>query len=102
MAQATLDDLNAWESRIAKINEIDDIDVLKDISRNDFNYFVRCEAEGKLEKLLFNIRFDEIESDFNQEKLKSIACDEGFSLEIRRKALLKITDETFSKSVRTD
>lgn len=100
MAQATLDDLNVWESRIAKINEIDDVDVLKDISRNDFNYFVRCEAEGKLEKLLFNIRFDEIESDGNQEKLKSIACDEGFSLEIRKNALLKITDETFLKSFR--
>ena len=97
MAQATLDDLNRWESRIAQVNEIDDIDVLKDISQNDFNYFVRCEAEGKLEKLLFNIRLDEIESDYNQEKLRAIVNDENFSFEIRRKALLKITDESIIK-----
>ena len=95
MAQATLDDLNAWEVRIAEINEINDIDTLKDISKNDFNYFVRCEAEGKLEKLLFNIRLDEIGNSYNQEKLKSIVRDEDFSFEIRQKALIKITDETF-------
>lgn len=95
MAQATLDDLNAWEVRIAEINEINDIDTLKDISKNDFNYFVRCEAEGKLEKLLFNIRLDEIGNSYNQEKLKAIVRDEDFSFEIRQKALIKITDETF-------
>ena len=95
MAQATLDDLYLWEDRLSKINEIDDIDTLKDIASNDFNSFVRLEAEGKLEKILFHIRLDEIDSPANQEQLKSIVCDEEFSLEIRRNALLKITDDIF-------
>ena len=95
MAQATLDDLSLWEDRLSKINEIDDIDTLKDIASNDFNRFVRLEAEGKLEKILFHIRFDEIDSPANQEKLKAIACDEEFSLEIRQNALLKIIDDAF-------
>lgn len=102
LAKATLDDLNAWEIRIAKINDINDIDTLKDISQNDFNYFVRCEAEGRLEKLLFNIRFDEIKNDSNQKKLKAIVEDEGFSLEIRRKALFKIDDDEFLKNFETE
>lgn len=97
MAQATLDDLGSWENRIDKINEINDVDALKEIAKNDFNYFVRCEAEGKLEKLLFNIRLDEIENESNQEKLKCIVKDDDFSFEIRRKALFKITDEYFLK-----
>lgn len=95
IAKAALDDLNLWKSRIARINEITDIDTLKDISQNDFNYFVRCEAEGKLEKLLFNIRLDEMGNEDSQEKLKSIVRDEDFGIEIRRKALLNITDEKF-------
>ena len=97
MAQATLDDLGSWRSRISKINEITDINTLKDISQNDFNYFVRSEAEGKLEKILFHIRLDEIENESNQEKLKAIVNDEGFSTEIRKKALSKITDDKFIK-----
>ena len=78
-----------------------DISTLKDISQNDFNYLVRSEAEGKLEKILFHIRLDEIGNEFNQEKLKAIVNDEGFSLEIRRKALLKINDEDFIKKFET-
>ena len=95
IAQATLDDLKTWNDRINKINEINDINALKDIAANDFNYMVRNEAEGKLEKMLFNVRLDEIESDDNQEKFKSIVKDSGFSLEIRQKALDKITDKNF-------
>ena len=97
MAQATLDDLGTWKSRIAQINKIDDITTLKDIAKNDFNYFVRCEADGKLEKLLFNIRLDEIGNESNQDKLKDIVKDNDFSFEIRRNALFKITDEEFLK-----
>ena len=95
VAQATLDDLDLWEDRLSKVNEIDDINTLKDIARNDFNYFVRMEAEGKLEKMLFHIRMDEIDLESNQEELKAIASDEEFSREIRRSALLKITDHAF-------
>ena len=79
------------------LNKINDIDTLKDIAKNDFNYFVRCEADGKLEKLLFNIRLDEIGNESNQEKLKAIVNDEDFSFEIRRNAFFKITDEEFLK-----
>lgn len=95
VAQATLDDLDLWEDRLSKVNEIDDINELKDMARNDFNYFVRMEAEGKLEKMLFHIRLDEIGLESNQEELKAIASDEEFSLEIRRNALSKITDRAF-------
>lgn len=95
VAQATLDDLDLWEDRLSKVNEIDDINTLKDIARNDFNYFVRMEAEGKLEKMLFHIRMDEIDLESNQEELKAIASDDEFSREIRRSALLKITDHAF-------
>lgn len=97
IAQATLDDLDLWEDRLSKVNEIDDIDTLKNMARNDFNYFVRMEANGKLEKILFHIRLDEIDSNSNQKKLKSIVSDDEFSLEIRRNALLKITDKDFAK-----
>lgn len=97
MAQERLNDLTTWKSRIAEVNEINDINTLKDISQNDFNYLVRSEAEGKLEKILFHIRLDEIEDQSNQEKLKAIVSDEGFSQEIRRKALLLIADEEFLK-----
>ena len=97
MAQERLNDLTTWKSRIAEVNEINDINTLKDISQNDFNYLVRSEAEGKLEKILFHIRLDEIEDQSNQEKLKAIVSDEGFSYEIRKKALLKIKDECFIK-----
>ena len=97
MAQATLDDLGTWKNRIAQINKINDIDTLKDIAMNDFNYFVRCEADGKLEKLLFNIRLDEIGNESNQKKLKDIVEDVNFSFEIRQNALFKITDEEFLK-----
>lgn len=95
VAQATLDDLDLWEDRLSKVNEIDDINTLKDIARNDFNYFVRMEAEGKLEKMLFHIRMDEIDLESSQEELKAIASDGEFSREIRRSALLKITDHAF-------
>ncbi|WP_407409720.1 hypothetical protein [Methanobrevibacter sp.] len=95
IAQATLDDLDLWEDRLSKVNEIEDINELKDMARNDFNYFVRMEAEGKLEKMLFHIRMDEIGLESNQEELKAIASDEEFSLEIRRNALSKITDRAF-------
>lgn len=101
MAMDRMDDLKTWKSRIAEINEINDISTLKDISQNDFNYLVRSEAEGKLEKMLFHIRLDEIGSKSNQEKLKAIVNDEGFSLEIRKKALLKINDEDFIKKFET-
>lgn len=102
IAQQTLDDLNVWRDRIAQINEITDINTLKDISQNDFNYFVRSEAEGKLEKILFNIRLDEIGNEHNQDKLKAIVNDEGFTLEIRKKALLKVTDEDFVRDFKDD
>lgn len=95
IAKATMEDSKTWKGRMAEINETDDIDALKDIAANDFNYMVRNEAEGKLEKMLFNIRLDEIENDANQQWLKSIVADSGFSSEIRRKALLKIADEEF-------
>ena len=95
VAQATLDDLDLWEDRLSKVNEIDDINELKDMARNDFNYFVRMEAEGKLEKMLFHIRLDEIGLESNQEELKAIASDEEFSREIRCSALLKIIDHAF-------
>lgn len=101
MAKDRLDDLKTWKSRIAEINEINDINTLKDISQNDFNYLVRSEAEGKLEKILFHIRLDEIGNESNQEKLKAIVNDEGFSQEIRRKAILKINDEEFLKKFET-
>ena len=97
MAGDRLDDLKTWNDRIAQINEINDINTLKDISQKDFNSLVRSEAEGKLEKILFHIRLDEIGSKSNQEKLKAIVNDEGFSQEIRKKALSKITDEEFIK-----
>ena len=95
IAQQTRDDLSQWKDRIKMVNEIEDIDKLKDIAENDFNYYVRCEAEGKIENILFNIRLDEINSPNNQEKLKDIAMDNTFSAEIRRKALSKINDKSF-------
>ena len=101
MAKDRMDDLKTWKSRIAEINEINDINTLKDISQNDFNYLVRSEAEGKLEKILFHIRLDEIGNESNQEKLKAIVNDEGFSQEIRRKAILKINDEELLKKFET-
>lgn len=97
MARNRLDDLKTWKSRIAEINEINDINTLKDISQNDFNSLVRSEAEGKLEKILFHIRLDEIGNESNQKKLKAIVNDEGFSHEIRKKAISKITDDKFIK-----
>lgn len=97
IARNRLDDLKTWKSRIAEINEINDINTLKDISQNDFNSLVRSEAEGKLEKILFHIRLDEIGNESNQKKLKAIVNDEGFSHEIRKKAISKITDDKFIK-----
>ena len=95
MAQETLDDLSQWKDRIKMVNEIEDIDKLKDIAENDFNYYVRCEAEGKIENILFNVRLDEINSPNNQERLKDIAMDNTFSAGIRKKALSKVSDESF-------
>ena len=91
-----IEDLNTWRDRISKINDITDINQLKDIANNDYNYYVRCEAEGKLENLIFNIRLDEIGLTKNQEKFKSIACDETYPSEIRKKAFLNINDVKFN------
>lgn len=99
IAQLTLDDLKTWKSRIAKINDITDIETLKDICSNDFNYYVRCEAEGKLEKLLFNIRLDEISKKSNQNHFKNIIDDKSFTLDIRKKAILYILDAEFLKCI---
>lgn len=97
VAKITLEDLKTWKSRIAQINEIDEINELKDIAVNDFNYFVRSEAEGRLEKLLFNVRLNNIYTKENQDKFKSIYLDKSFPDEIRKKALLKISDKDFLK-----
>lgn len=97
VANITLEDLKTWESRISQINEIDEINSLKDIALNDFNYFVRSEAEGRLEKLLFYVRLNEVGTKENQDKFKAIYLDESFPYEIRKKALLKIKDKDFLK-----
>ena len=97
IAQKTLDDMINSQKHIDEINEISDIEELKRIINEDFNYYVRCEAEGKLENLLFNIRLDEIDKKENQDKLKDIVEDESFPLEIRNEAFLKITDEKFKE-----
>lgn len=97
IAKLTRDDLKTWRDRIAHVNEIDDMDELKNIASNDFNYFVRNEAEGRLEKLIFNVRLDEVKTHENQEKFRAIYLDESFPSEIRKKALLKITDKDFLK-----
>lgn len=97
VANITLEDLKTWESRISQINEIDEINSLKDIALNDFNYFVRSEAEGRLEKLLFNVRLNEVGTKENQDKFRAIYLDESFPYEIRKKALLKIKDKDFLK-----
>ena len=91
-----IEDLKTWRDRISKINDINDIDQLKDIANNDYNYYVRCEAEGKLENLIFNVRLDEIGLTKNQDKFKSIACDETYPSEIRKKAFSNITDVKFN------
>ena len=85
--EAQIEDLKTWRDRISKINDISDIDELKDIANNDYNYYVRCEAEGRLENLLFDVRLDEINLGQNQEKFKCIADDETFPSEIRKKAI---------------
>lgn len=97
IAQKTLDDLINSQKHIDEINGISDIDELKRIINEDFNYYVRCEAEGKLENILFNIRLDEIGNENNQDKLKNILNDESFPLELRYEAFLKITDEKFKE-----
>lgn len=94
--EAQIEDLKTWRIRISKINDITDIDELKDIANNDYNYYVRCEAEGKLENLLFDVRLDEIGLPENQEKFRQIAIDETYPSEIRKKACSKITDENFN------
>ena len=91
-----IQDLKTWRDRISKINDISNINQLKDIANNDYNYYVRCEAEGRLENLLFDIRLDEISITQNQEKLKTIADDGSYPLEIRNKAILKITDKNYN------
>lgn len=94
--EAQIEDLKTWRIRISKINDITDIDELKDIANNDYNYYVRCEAEGKLENLLFDVRLDEIGLPENQEKFRQIAIDETYPSEIRKKACSKIIDENFN------
>ncbi|WP_407377758.1 hypothetical protein [Methanobrevibacter sp.] len=99
LAQDVLDDLQTWESRIAEISNIDDINQLKNISKNDFNRYVRMEAEGKLERILFNFRLDEIPSASTQEKLKNIALDEDLTFYLRNKAISEISDVKFLKEI---
>ena len=83
---AQIDDLKTWRGRIAEINDITDIGKLKDIANNDYNYFVRCEAEGKLESLIFNLRLDEVKLKKNQDMFRRIADDESYPSGIRKKA----------------
>lgn len=89
-AYMQLNDLKTWKTRIREIEKISDIDELSEIALNDFNYYVRCEAEGRLEKILLNIRLDEIKNKSNQEKLKRIADDDTLPADIRRKAYDKL------------
>lgn len=93
--QAQIEDLMTWRDRISKINDITDISQLKYIANNDYNYYVRCEAEGKLENLLFNVRLDEIKFPKNQERFKSIARDETYPSQIRKRAFSNVYDENF-------
>ena len=97
IAQKTFDDLINSQKHIDEISRISDVEKLKSIINEDFNYYVRCEAEGKLEKLLFNIRLDEINDKENQDRLMKIVKDDTFPLEIRNKALLKVNDEKFKQ-----
>lgn len=83
---AQIEDLKTWRSRIAEINDITDIDKLKYIANNDYNYFVRCEAQGKLESLIFSVRLDEVKLKQNQDLFRQVADDESYPLEIRKKA----------------
>lgn len=87
---AQIEDLKTWKSRIAEITGISDTAKLKDIANNDYNYFVRCEAEGKLESLIFSVRLDEVKLKENQDMFRRIADDESYPLEIRRKASLML------------
>ena len=97
IAQKTFDDWINSQKHIDEISRISDIEKLKSIIDDDFNYYVRCEAEGRLERLLFNIRLDEINEKANQDKLMDIVKDETFPLEIRNKAFSKVNDEKFRK-----
>ncbi|WP_298523737.1 hypothetical protein [uncultured Methanobrevibacter sp.] len=97
--EAQIEDLKTWRDRISKINGISDIDELKYIANNDYNYYVRCEAEGRLENLLFDVRLDEVNLRQNQEKFKCIADDETYPTEIRNRAFLKIIDERYNPNV---
>ena len=81
-----INDLRTWKDRIREISDIDDIETLKDMALNDYNYYVRCEAEGKLESLLFNIRLDELKNPENIEKLTKISSDDSFPEDIRKQA----------------
>ena len=95
--EKTFDDWINSQKHIDEISRISDIEKLKSIIDDDFNYYVRCEAEGRLERLLFNIRLDEINEKTNQDKLMDIVKDETFPLEIRNKAFSKVNDEKFRK-----
>jgi hypothetical protein len=97
VARKTFDDLINSQKHIDEINQTSDIERLKSIFNNDFNYYVRCEAEGRLERLLFNIRLDEINEKANQEKFMDIIMDDTFPMEIRSKAFSKINDERFKE-----
>lgn len=98
IAQKTFDDWIDSQKHIDEISRISDIEKLKSIINDDFNYYVRCEAEGRLERLLFNIRLDEINEKSNQDKLIDIVKDETFPLEIRNKALSRVNDLKFKES----
>ena len=98
IAQKTFDDWINSQKHIDEISRISDIEKLKSIINDDFNYYVRCEAEGRLERLLFNIRLDEINEKSNQEKLIDIVKDDTFPLEIRNKALSRVNDLKFKES----
>ena len=98
IAQKTFDDWINSQKHIDEISRISDIEKLKSIIDDDFNYYVRCEAEGRLERLLFNIRLDEINEKANQDKLMDIVKDETFPLEIRNKAFSKVNDVKFREN----
>ena len=97
VAQKTLNDLINSQRSIDEINQTSDIGELKKIFNENFNYYVRCEAEGRLEKLIFNVRLDEIDEKANQDRFREILMDETLPFEIRNMAFSKISDERFKK-----
>ena len=91
IAQELLDDWEYDDCSVLEIQNISDIDELKGIAADDFNYLRRSAAEDQIEKILFHMRLDEISSKANQKKLKNIYEDESFTSYIRHSAFLKVT-----------